>query len=144
MNAKVSHALFYKLLSQLPHSEKEDWVWTYSDHTTTSLRVFVDRNPDGYRTMIEDMKHLIEQRTGVSPDELRYYRSAVLKRLQKHGVDTTDWNAVNRFMRQPQIAGKTLGELSLDELKKTIAKMESILAKDAEKQRKIKQLSQYN
>jgi len=55
-----------------------------------------------------------------------------LHRLQKHGIDTTDWSRVNAFMRQPRIAGKTLGEMNEDELKALTKKLMKILEKDAE------------
>lgn len=136
---KTSFAHFYVLLAQMPGVDKEGLVWQYSGLLTTSLREFHERNPMGYIRMISDMQHTIDamnKRTPKKPAidektaELKRLRSAVLHRLQKHGIDTTDWNRVNAFMRQPRIAGKTLGEMSIDELKAFIPKIESILAKD--------------
>jgi hypothetical protein len=72
--------------------------------------------------------------------DIRRLRSAVLHRIQKYGVDTTDWSKVNAFMRQPRIAGKTLGEMTADELRAFIPKMQSILAKQAAKRREAEQL----
>lgn len=56
-------------------------------------------------------------------------RSGVLKRLQKLGIDTTNWTNVNTFLCDPRIAGKSLYELSGDELQSLIPKLESILKK---------------
>ncbi len=138
---KTSFARFYVLLSQMPGVDKEDLVWQYSGLLTTSLREFYDRNPYGYLRMLNDMQRTIDDMNGKKPRaakpaqswktaELKRLRSAVLHRLQKHGIDTTDWSRVNAFMRQPRIAGKTMGEMSIDELKAFIPKIESILSKD--------------
>lgn len=136
---KTSFARFYAMLAQMPGVDKEDLVWQYSGLLTTSLREFHERNPIGYARMISDMQHTIDamnKRTPKKPAidektaELKRLRSAVLHRLQKHGIDTTDWSRVNAFMRQSRIAGKTLGEMTIDELKAFIPKIESILTKD--------------
>lgn len=63
---------------------------------------------------------------------IKRQRSGVLKRLQKLGVDTTNWVAVNTFLRNPRIAGKSLYELSGDELQSLIPKLESILKKQTQ------------
>ncbi|MDR1865971.1 MAG: hypothetical protein LBR08_10425 [Bacteroidales bacterium] len=62
--------------------------------------------------------------------ELKALRSAVLHRIQKFGVDTTEWMYVNDFMRDPRVAGKSLGEMDIEELKSFIPKMSSILTKE--------------
>jgi mevalonate kinase len=146
---QVSHARFYALLKQIPQSDKEQFVWEYSGMLTTSLSEFVERKPQEYRQMISDMQNLVNEMNVHSSNdaikaELKRLRSAILHRLQKHGVDTTDWNKVNAFMRQPRIAGKTLGEMNLEELKSFIPKLQSILTKDKEKQREIERLQQLN
>ena len=66
---------------------------------------------------------------------LKWQRSAVLKRLQQIGVDTTDWSRVNGFLRQPRIAGKPLYELDSDELAALIPKLEAIKQKMKENER---------
>jgi hypothetical protein len=149
METKVSHARFYSLLRQIPQANKEEFVWQYSNLATTSLNEFYEKNPQGYRRMISDMQKLVDEINGYRPDnaktaELKHLRSAILHRLQKHGVDTTDWNKVNAFMRQPRIAGKTLGEMTIEEMQEFIPKIQSILAKDLVKQKEIERLTQSN
>ena len=61
--------------------------------------------------------------------EIKKKRSAVLHRLQKIGVDTTDWKNVNAYLCSPRIAGKPLYELSYDELQGLIPKLENIIKK---------------
>ena len=151
MPTKVSHARFYVLLSQIPQSNKEDLIWEYSNLTTTSLSEFYEKKPKEYQLMISDMQRLANEINSQKPVvsdsnilELKRLRSAILKRLQKYGLDTTDWSVVNSFMRQPKIAGKTLGEMSIPEMHDFIKKMGSILAKDKIKQAEIKRLSELN
>lgn len=150
---KTSFARFYVLLAQMPGVDKEDLVWQYSGLLTTSLRDFYDKNPYGYMRMISDMQRTIDDMNGKKPRapkadaiavELKRLRSAVLHRLQKHGIDTTDWNRVNSFMRQSRIAGKTLGEMTIDELKAFIPKIESILSKDKEVRQEYERMARMN
>lgn len=150
---KTSFARFYVLLAQMPGVDKEDLVWQYSGLLTTSLRDFYDKNPYGYMRMIIDMQRTIDDMNGKKPRapkadaiaaELKRLRSAVLHRLQKHGIDTTDWNRVNSFMRQSRIAGKTLGEMTIDELKAFIPKIESILSKDKEVRQEYERMARMN
>ena len=56
--------------------------------------------------------------------ELKRRRSAVLKRMQKIGVDTSDWGAVNAFCLDVRIAGKKFRELVGEELLLLIPKLE--------------------
>jgi hypothetical protein len=149
METKVSHARFYALLRQIPQAGKEEFVWQYSHLATTSLSEFYERNPQDYRRMIGDMQKLVDEMNGHKPvdtktAELKRLRSAILHRLQKHGIDTTDWSKVNAFMRQARIAGKTLGEMNMEELTAFIPKMQSILAKDLVKRKETERLMQLN
>jgi hypothetical protein len=65
--------------------------------------------------------------------ELKALRSAVLKRLQKMGIDTTDWAKVDNFCLNPRISGKAFRHLSKEELKDMIPKLATISRKDSEK-----------
>lgn len=65
----------------------------------------------------------------ITEREIRRRRSAVLKRVQQIGVDTTDWGAVNAFCLDTRIAGKKFRELDGEELLLLIPKLESILKK---------------
>ena len=149
METKVSHAKFYALLHQLPRMNKEDLVWQYSHLTTNSLSEFHERKPEQYARMIADMQKTVNRINMSRPEEaklaeLKRLRSAILHRLQKHGINTTDWNSVNSFMRQKRIAGKTLGEMTATEMLQFIPKMHSILEKDKLKQTEIERLMLLN
>lgn len=71
-------------------------------------------------------------------------RSQILVKLQKHGVDTTDWSKVNQFLENPRIAGKRLYNMTHDEMQALIRKLGSILDKDAEKLKDIERITQQN
>ena len=131
------HSQFFTLLGSMPGADKDELVWKYSNMLTTSLAEFYEKQPGAYRLMIRDMQRIISQ--SAKPDdktkliidrELKRRRSAILHRLQKMGIDTTNWSTVNKFMRNPRIAGKTLGEMDTDEMDLLILKLEAIMRKD--------------
>lgn len=62
--------------------------------------------------------------------ELKSRRSAVLKRIQLLGVNTTSWDNVNEFCLDKRIAGKVFYELNIDELKGLVPKLEAIIKKE--------------
>ena len=156
MNLKLSimsnssqFARFFGILRRMQGANKEEIIWQYSNLLTTSLKEFATRNPNGFLSMLDDLEMKFPQQpateTTKSYDpELKKLRSAVLLRIQKHGVDTTNWKEVNAFLKSDRIAGKYLYEMSNDELRKLIAKLELILLKDAKEQSQKRWLAQNN
>lgn len=133
----------------MPGASKEDMVWQYSGMLTTSLREFYAKKPEEYKRMVADLAVKAQRppnppKGGLNTDGLKKLRSGVLKRLQLHGIDTTDWGRVNSFLVQPRIAGKLLFEMDGDELRRLIAKLEQILRKDTEVREREIQLSEKN
>ena len=59
-------------------------------------------------------------------EEKKKARSAVLKQMQLYGIDTTNWEAVDRFCCNARIAGKPFRYLEVDELKKLRVKLLSM------------------
>ena len=52
----------------------------------------------------------------------------MLLRIGRLGINTVDnWDEVNAFLMSPKIAGKLLYEMSLDELKSLVKKLEAII-----------------
>ena len=72
--------------------------------------------------------------TTLDDKALKRQRSAVLLRLQKIGIDTTDWNKVNAFLEDIRIAGKPFYKLDYGDRRGLIPKLEAILKKQTEKQ----------
>ncbi|MCF8339199.1 MAG: hypothetical protein K9I74_14575 [Bacteroidales bacterium] len=145
------HARFFALLKRIPYCTRQELVWEYSNMLTDSLSEFYERDRKGYDRMIGDMQKIVNKMNNESRDDssdsdrtIKKLRSAILHRLQKHGVDTTNWAEVNRFLEQPRIAGKRLYKLNEKELRDLIPKLESILNKDRVKRDEIDRLSQMN
>lgn len=147
MKKTQNHSQFWTLFRQLPGVDlsdvqtcKDDYVWQASNMLTTSLNDFLERNPTGYKQMISKLQNAITTAKNANVD-IKLYRSGVLTRLQKYGVDTTNWTKVNAFLKQPQVAGKVMYELSVDEMRSLITKLESMIAKkrakDAETNRQM-------
>lgn len=129
-----NYARFYALLKQMPGKvEKDDLIWQFTGMRTNSLR---DMTATEYDRMIKHMDGIVDQN---QPDEkvIKKLRSGILTRLQRHGVNTADWAAVNRFMLDPRIAGKALYQMSIDEMQRLIPRLEQILIKDRARKNEI-------
>lgn len=124
MNKPRNYANFYVLIKKLPHASKEVLVDAHTGGRTTSLK---DMTCLEYESMIRTMRRDIERE-----EEKRKARSSLLRLMQKYGVDTTDWDEINRFCRYKRIAGKEFGRLDIKELKAVAKKMRAILAKGEE------------
>ena len=118
MAKRNSYATFYALLGTMPGASKEELVLQWTGGRTESLREMTD---DEYNAMIRDLRRQVE-----CLDDKRKARSAVLKQFQLYGIDTTDWDAVDRFCASPRIAGKAFRYLTIAELKTLRVKMLSI------------------
>lgn len=131
MKKVKNYARFYALLKPLPgdHEEmKENLVSAFTGGRTHSLREMAQ---DEYRRMCESLED--SRASGLSHKdftaEIKRKRSAVLNRMQKLGINTYDWAAVDKFCLDPRIAGKVFRQLSLDDLKRMIPKLEAIARK---------------
>ena len=137
---KTNYARFYSLLKQMPGagtmdttSLKEDLVWQFTNLRTQSLK---EMRESEYNNMCAHMqqvvdKHNAKMKKPLSEQEraLKAARSAVLTRLQKIGIDTTDFGKVDQFCMINKIAGKLFRHLTLEELKDLIPKLEAMMAK---------------
>ena len=116
--ARTNYAAFYALLKSMPGASKEDLVLQWTNGRTASLKEMSDRE---YSLMIRQLRQQVE-----NLEEKKKARSAVLKQFQLYGIDTTDWDAVDRFCCTPRIAGKPFRYLTIPELKALRVKMLSI------------------
>ena len=89
-----------------------------------------------YNNMCAHMQQVVDKHNAkikkpLSEQEraLKAARSAVLTRLQKMGIDTTDFGKVDQFCMINKIAGKLFRHLTLEELKDLIPKLEAMMAK---------------
>ena len=116
--ARTNYAAFYALLKSMPGASKEDLVLQWTNGRTASLKEMSERE---YSLMIRQLRQQVE-----NLEEKKKARSAVLKQFQLYGIDTTDWDAVDRFCCNARIAGKPFRYLTIPELKSLRVKMLSI------------------
>lgn len=133
----TNFARFYALLNnmQLGSDEqreeaKQMFVNQYTDGRTRSLREMTTAE---YLTMCTDLERLRGDVKNMLRDELRHRRSVCLHLMQKIGIDTTDWSAVNNYCLSPRIAGAVFRELDIDSLENLALKLRIILKKQKNK-----------
>lgn len=126
----TSYATFFALLKQMPGADKESLILQWTGGRTSSLREMDERE---YNMMLRDLRSQVEDLTSK-----RKARSAVLKQMQLYGIDTTDWDAIDRFCCNPRIAGKRFSHLSVNELKVLRTKILSIRDKAERKEETLR------
>lgn len=116
---------FYALLNRLSDGDREELketlVSSFTNGRTTSLREMT-------KTEYNAMCASLEERTGWKAS-LKKKRSLCLKLMQKAGIDTTDWQRINDFCRNPKIAGREFALLGLKDLDALQVKLRAILRK---------------
>lgn len=123
---------FYALAKNIPGDReelKENLVRAFTNGRTISLR---EMSPEEYNRMCDSLQGS-QSASPLSQKDfttaIKKKRSAVLVRMQKLGVDTSNWAAVDEFCLNPRIAGMEFRKISLDELGKLVKKLEAISAK---------------
>lgn len=130
-----NYARFYTLLNRLPTTDRDELKATlvsqYTGGRTESLREMTTKE---YDTMCDAMQQIAGgyRAREIYREKLRRKRSAVLKQLQKIGVDTTDWNRVDAYCMNPRIAGKEFRKLTAEELDTVNIKLRIIQRKERE------------
>ena len=133
----TNYARFYTLLSRMPYKgDKEDLkrslVSEFSHGRTGSIK---DVTWQEYNAMCAAMERTTpSQERDRWKEERRRARSVCLKLMQQIGVDTTNWNTVNRFCISPKIAGAKFRELDIEDLGHLSLKLRMILKKQKCKQ----------
>lgn len=129
----TNYARFYTLLKQMPDNmDKDDLkavlVQSATNGRTDSLR---EMTIEEYERCCKNMANVIGRDAHVEAarNQLRHQRSIVLRLMQKIGVDTTDWNAINAYCLSKKIAGKMFRDIDYDELGELSIKLRMILKK---------------
>lgn len=129
MKKVKNFARFYACLNSVQTVEKEglkeSLVSQFSAGRTTSLK---EMYQEEYNAMCDSIDPKVNMKLREKV-EIKKHRSAVLRRIQQLGVDTTDWNAVDTFCLNARIAGKKFYELTIDELEGMIPKLIAIAKK---------------
>lgn len=121
---KEGYGRFYALLKDHPLADKNELVLTYTGGRTTHLR---EMKPWEYREMCNALDN---NDTSAFKTQLKQARSNVLLRLARLGISTVDnWDEINAFCLSPKIAGKEFRELTLQELRALVPKLEAIIRK---------------
>lgn len=117
---KREYKLFYALLKQHPHVDKEELVLQFTDGRTTHLTEMKDEE---YMQMIG----ALEEASAPSQAELKRWRSSALLRIGRLGINTIDnWDGINAFVSSSKIAGKPFYQLRVSELQQLVRKLEAI------------------
>ena len=127
----TNFARFYSILKRLPKIGgdeylKKEMVSVATGGRTESLKEITRKEYDDLCNILE--KRFPEKRN-IYVEQRRKKRSSCLKLLQKIGVDTTSWTAINNYCKSPKIAGKVFADLDIDELQQLSLKLRMILKK---------------
>lgn len=120
-----THAKFYALLKLMPYVTKADLISQYSKNKTSSLREFYTKYRSDYDLMLRDMQKVVDSTVEIVKPQIdadeprkRKLRSLILRAMQDQGimVKNKDWSAVNNFVSKYAGNGKSLSNMSIDEL----------------------------
>jgi hypothetical protein len=111
---------------------KDGLVLLYTNNRTSSLRNMTD---DEYMNMIDGL-------IGESKADRNHYIHEILLCIEECGISTrkTNYPEVNDFVRRHSGTGKTLPEMNIDELKKTLKVMHVINYNQEKKNTKLRTL----
>ena len=131
MQEVTNFARFYSILKRVPKIGdneylKKEMVIVATGGRTESLKEITRKEYDDLCNLLE--KRFPEKRNNYV-EQRRKKRSSCLKLLQKIGVDTTNWTAVNNYCKSPKIAGKVFADLDIEELQLLSLKLRMILKK---------------
>lgn len=126
---------FYTIFNKLPYGgDREEFkrsiVMQFTWNRTSSLREMTSRE---YTACCQAMEKMAGKDEKAERDALRRSRSVCLHLMQRIGVDTADWSAVNRFCLSPKIAGYEFRELDTADLADLSRKLRMILKKQTNK-----------
>lgn len=131
MQEVTNFARFYSILKRVPKIGdneylKKEMVSVATGGRTESLKEITRKEYDDLCNLLE--KRFPEKRN-IYVEQRRKKRSSCLKLLQKIGVDTTSWPAINDYCKSPKIAGKVFADLDIEELEHLSIKLRMILKK---------------
>lgn len=131
MQEVTNFSRFYSILKRVPKIGdneylKKEMVSVATGGRTESLKEITRKEYDDLCNILE--KRFPEKRN-IYVEQRRKKRSSSLKLLQKIGVDTTNWTAINNYCKSPKIAGKVFAELDIEELQHLSLKLRMILKK---------------
>lgn len=130
----TNFARFYTLLNRMPYGGdkeelKQGLVSEFCHAGTNNLK---DITKQEYNAMCAAMERMAPSDGREEYcKELRYNRSVCLKLMQKIGIDTTNWETVNKFCMNPKIAAMEFRRLDIADLNRLSYKLRMILKKQS-------------
>lgn len=131
----TNFARFYAIFNRLEYrGDKEElkqlMVLRFTKDRTSSLREMT-------QSEYMELCNAIEQMAGTALHEQyvklkKKKRSAVLHQMQIYGVDTTNWEIVDKFCLNPRITGKKFRYLEIEELEQLYKKLKMMIKKQNE------------
>lgn len=105
--------------------DKDEIVLQFTDGRTTHLH---EMKESEFHEMCDCIQARFHQEKTLYQEQIRKGRAAVLLRVGRLGINTVDnWDEVNAFLLSPKIAGKLLYDMSVEEMKALVKKLEAIL-----------------
>lgn len=131
----TNFARFYATFNRLEYRDdkeelKQLMVLRFTKDRTSSLREMT-------QSEYMELCNAIEQMAGTALHEQyvklkKKKRSAVLHQMQIYGVDTTNWEIVDKFCLNPRITGKKFRDLEIEELEQLYKKLKMMIKKQNE------------
>lgn len=129
-----NYSRFYGLLKKLsfPTDERVGLIRQFTKGRTLSLR---EMSEVEYKTMCDALEDTLKGKVNRELEymNLKKKRSAVLHQMQKMGINTADWEVVNKYCQEPRIAGKVFRDLKAQELDTLLIKLVMIHRKEINK-----------
>lgn len=131
MKKTTSYHRFYAILRdhykfatrELGDDFKAGVVSQFTDSRTTHLH---EMTQEEYDRMCDHLENMTLHLKRTLREELRHQRSITLHLMQQMGIDTTDWERINAFCRDPRIMGKDFRAISTKEHKALQRKLRAI------------------
>lgn len=121
---------FYTILKKHPHADRHEMVYNLTGGETDDIKLLTAKEYDELCKSLEDE----EDKT-----EWRSKGSDLLHLLQRLGVNTADWDAVDKYLMQPRIFSgicrqpKRYIQTTTEEREQLIKRLRLILKKNEEK-----------
>lgn len=132
----MNYRRFYGALNRLDYvGDREDLkvqlVLDYTGGRTPHLHEMREEEYKELCTHLEAKVKLTES-AKILREQLKKKRGMCLFLMNEYGVNTADWDAVDKFCLKAKIAGKRFAWLKISELDKLARKMRAILEKGQE------------
>ena len=121
---------FYGLLKSHPHADKKTLVFGVTGGETDDLKLVTKQEYKCLCDSLDDSRNI---------EQWRHSGSIMLALLQDIGVNTRDWNAVDKYLMQPRIFSgicrhpKRYIQTTTEERERLIKRFRLILKKNEEK-----------